>query len=279
MTNPALVSLSCVPAPVVPQAVNDVLVLKKPDDSAGVTVEVARWPFMVVNQKTTLHVCGQQADGSPLMLRVADAEPVTQQEFQEGWRRNIAWASLQNLKDGSHLAFVFQAALDGGSCAGPVLFPTLCLEVQAPFDDTTTFSATDGTNNWNGWMRGDAATDPRDLTITKDGDIYVLFDNTYTNNSAGTVLKKTFQGLEVGRSYEFGVTVRRWNNSYSVPVLSLNSGAQVIAPATEISSMAWAPLKGTFTASASQMELQIVNHVATGNGNDYAFREIWVRSI
>ncbi|CAH0249602.1 MULTISPECIES: sugar-binding protein [unclassified Pseudomonas] len=279
MTNPALVSLSCVPAPVVPQAVNDVLVLKKPDDSAGVTVEVARWPFMVVNQKTTLHVCGQQADGSPVMLRVADAEPVTQQEFQEGWRRNIAWASLQNLKDGSHLAFVFQAALDGGSCAGPVLFPTLCLEVQAPFDDTTTFSEKDGTNDWNGWMRGEAAADPRDLTITRDGNIYVLFDNTYTNNSAGTVLKKTFQGLEVGRSYEFGLTVRRWNDKYSVPVLSLTSGAQVIAPATEISSMAWAPLKGTFTASASQMELQIVNHVATGNGNDYAFREIWVRSI
>ncbi|MGY3305562.1 hypothetical protein ACVK1X_004886 [Pseudomonas sp. PvR086] len=279
MTNPALVSLSCVPAPVVPQAVNDVLVLKKPDDSAGVTVEVARWPFMVVNQKTTLHVCGQQADGSPVMLRVADAEPVTQQEFQEGWRRNIAWASLQNLKDGSHLAFVFQAALDGGSCAGPVLFPTLCLEVQAPFDDTTTFSEKDGTNDWNGWMRGEAAADPRDLTITRDGNIYVLFDNTYTNNSAGTVLKKTFQGLEVGRSYEFGLTVRRWNDKYSVPVLSLTSGAQVIAPATEIPSMAWAPLKGTFTASASQMELQIVNHVATGNGNDYAFREIWVRSI
>jgi hypothetical protein len=279
MTNPALVSLSCVPAPVVPQAVNDVLVLKKPDDSAGVTVEVARWPFMVVNQKTTLHVCGQQADGSPVMLRVADAEPVTLQEFQEGWRRNIAWASLQNLKDGSHLAFVFQAALDGGSCAGPVLFPTLCLEVQAPFDDTTTFSEKDGTNDWNGWMRGEAAADPRDLTITRDGNIYVLFDNTYTNNSAGTVLKKTFQGLEVGRSYEFGLTVRRWNDKYSVPVLSLTSGAQVIAPATEISSMAWAPLKGTFTASASQMELQIVNHVATGNGNDYAFREIWVRSI
>lgn len=279
MTTPSLVSLSCVPAPVVPQAVNDVLILKKPDDSAGVTVEVARWPFMVVNQKTTLHVCGQQADGSPVMLRVADAEPVTQQEFQEGWRRNIAWASLQNLKDGSHLAFVFQAALDGGSCAGPVLFPTLCLEVQAPFDDTTTFSEKDGTNDWNGWMRGEAAADPRDLTITRDGNIYVLFDNTYTNNSAGTVLKKTFQGLEVGRSYEFGLTVRRWNDKYSVPVLSLNSGAQVIAPATEISSMAWAPLKGTFTASASQMELQIVNHVATGNGNDYAFREIWVRSI
>jgi hypothetical protein len=263
----------------VPQAVNDVLILKKPDDSAGVTVEVARWPFMVVNQKATLHVCGQQADGSPVMLRVADAEPVTQQEFQEGWRRNIAWASLQNLKDGSHLAIVFQVALDGGSCACPVLFPTSCLEVRVPFDNTTTFSATDGTNNWNGWMRGDAATDPRDLTITKDGDIYVLFDNTYTNNSAGTVLKKTFQGLEVGRSYEFGLTVRRWNNSYSVPVLSLNSGALVIAPATEIPSMAWVPLKGTFTANASQMELQIVNHVSTGTGNDYAFREIWVRSI
>jgi hypothetical protein len=279
MTNPSLVSLSCVPSPVVAQAVDNVLILKKPDDSAGVTVEVARWPFMVVNQKATLHVCGQQADGSPVMLRVADAEPVTQQEFQEGWRRNIAWAYLQNLKDHSHLSFVFQAELDGGNCACPALFPPLCLEVRAPFDDTTTFSATDGTNNWNGWMRGEAATDPRDLTITNDGGVYVLFDNTYTNNSAGTVLKKTFQKLEVGRSYEFGLTVRRWNDKYSVPVLSLNSGSQIIAPATEISSMAWAPLKGTFTASASQMELQIVNHVATGNGNDYAFREIWVRSI
>ncbi|TFB42302.1 carbohydrate binding domain-containing protein [Pseudomonas sp. F01002] len=279
MSNPSLVSLSCVPSPVVAQAVDNVLILKKTDDPTGITVEVARWPFMVVNQKATLHVCGQQADGSPVMLRVADAEPVTQQEFVEGWRRNIAWASLQNLKDGSPLVFVFQAALDGRNCACSVLFPTLCLEVQAPFEDTTTFSADDGTDDWNGWMRGDAATDRRDLTITKDGDIYVLFNYTSTNNSAGTVLKKTFQGLKEGRSYEFGLTVRRWNTSAAVPVLSLDSGSQVIAPATEIPTMAWVQLKGTFTASSSQTELQIVNHVPTGGGNDFAFREVWVRSI
>lgn len=279
MAEPSLVSLCCVPSPVVAQAVDNVLTLKKPEDPTGVTVEVARWPFMVVDQKATLHVCGQQADGSPVMLRVADAEPVTEQEFEEGWCRNIPWSFLQNLKDRSHLSFLFQAALDGGCCTAPLLFPPLSLEVRVPFEDRTTFSATDGTDNWNGWMRGEAGSDLRDLTIDQDGDIYVLHNHTNTNNSAGPVLEKTFLELVAGRSYEFGMTVRRWNNSYSVPTLSLNGGLQVIAPITEFPTTDWASLAGTFTACASQVQLQIVSHVASGGGNDYAFREIWVKSV
>lgn len=279
MDNPLLVSLCCVPSPVVEQAVDNVLMLKKPDDPTGVTVEVAHWPFMAVGLEATLNVCGQLADGSPVMLRVADAEPVTEQEFEEGWSRNIAWSALQNLKDRSHLVFVFQAALDGSCCGGPVLFPPLSLEVRGPFDDTTTFSEADGTDNWNGWMRGPAGSHARDLVIDRDGDIYVLHNHTATNNSAGIVLEKTFDGLQAGRTYEFGMTVRRWNTTYSTPKLSLQSGSQVIAPEKVFSTTAWTSHTGTFTAGTSQVELQIKSHVATGDGNDYAFREIWVRSI
>ena len=279
MSNPLLVSLCCVPSPVVEQAVDNVLTLKKPDDPTAVTVEVTHWPFMVVGQKTTLNVCGQQVDGSPVMLRVADAEPVTEQEFEEGWCRNIPWSALQNLKDRSHLAFVFQAVLDGSCCAGSVLFPPLSLEVREPFDDTTTFSETDGTDNWNGWMRGAAGSDASDLIIERDGDIYVLHNHTATNNSAGIVLEKSFHGLQAGRTYEFGMTVRRWNNTYVTPKLSLQSGSQVIAPEKVFSMTDWTPHSGTFIAGTSQVELQIKSHEASGSGNDYAFREIWVRSI
>jgi hypothetical protein len=276
MTNRQLNALPRLPGPVVAQAVDNVLTLQKPDGASGITVKVERWRSMAEGKPTTLHVSGKNLDGTTMMLRVVDAEPVTQAETVAGWSRSINWELLQGLQHGSHLTFVFQAVIDEGECACPTLFPALSLEVQEPYEDRTTFSAQDGADNWNGWMKGEAAADPRDLTVKKDGDGYSLFHHTFTEHSNGVVLNKSFANLEVGRTYSFGLSVRRWIGLHEIPVLSLNSDTQVIVPATQIT--APTVLEGTFTACSSQMELQIVNHVATGIGNDYIISEILVKS-
>ncbi|VVO36240.1 sugar-binding protein [Pseudomonas fluorescens] len=276
MSNRQLNALPRLPRPEVVQAVDNVLTLQKPDGASGITVEVARWRAIEEGQPTTLHVSGKNLDGSTLMLRVVDAEPVTQAETVAGWSRSINWELLQGLEHGSHLTFVFQAVIEESECACPTLFPALSLEVQEPYEDRTTFSAQDGADNWNGWMKGEAAADPRDLTVKKDGDGYSLFHYSVTEHSNGVVLNKSFANLEVGRTYSFGLSVRRWMGVHAVPVLSLNCATQVIVPETRITSSV--RLEGTFTACSSQMELQIISHVATGIGNDYIISEILVKS-
>jgi hypothetical protein len=214
-----------------------------------------------------------------MMLRVVDGEPVTQAEAEAGWCRSIGWEQLQGLEPGGHLTFVFQAALEGSEYGCPALFPPLSLEIQEPYEDRTTFSAEDGRDNWNGWRRGEAGSDPRDLYVKENGATYELFNNTYTDCSAGVLLKKNFQDLEVGRTYSFGLNVRRWIGLNEAPILSLNTAMQVVAPPKQLTSI-YSPvvLQGTFTACSSQMELQIVSYVASGKGNDFIIREIWVKS-
>lgn len=278
MSNPSPISLRCVPAPFVEQASCNVLTLNKPDGSNGATVEVPGWPFMAVEQATTMHVCGQAKDGSPIMLRIANSEPLTQQEFEEGWRRTIAWDDLQDLQHNSQLVFIFQVALNNSGCDCPLLFPPISLKVRVPFEDLTTFSEAEEAP-WNGWKKGPAAVDPRDLVVGKDGDIYVLYNRTYTDASAGIILAKNFANLEAGTRYEFGLQVRRTNTSSSVPSLSLAAGAQNVTEAKDFPATTWESLEGTFTADSSQCTLAIISHTASGGGNDYAISRIWVKSV
>lgn len=266
------------PTPLVKQAVGKFLTVPTPDGESGITVDVARWRTIEVGQPTTLHICGYNRDGSTMMQLIVDKEPVTQDEYVKGWSRDISWEHFQGLLDRSHLMFVFQVPLENGECGCPDLFPPLSLEIVLRYEDVTTFSAKDGTDNWNGWMRGEAAADPRDLTVRQDGNGYALFSNTFTSRSSGVLLSKSFQDLEVGRVYTFGIDVRRWINRYAVPVLSLESSAGVIVPPTEITS-AVNRLEGSFTADSSQMDLEIVSHIATGMGNDYIISKIWLTSL
>ncbi|WP_207285769.1 sugar-binding protein [Pseudomonas sp. FW300-N2A2] len=266
------------PTPLVKQAVGKFLTVPTPDGESGITVDVARWRTIEVGQPTTLHICGYNRDGSTMMQLIVDKEPVTQDEYVKGWSRDISWEHFQGLLDRSHLMFVFQVPLENGECGCPDLFPPLSLEIVLRYEDVTTFSAKDGTDNWNGWMRGEAAADPRDLTVRQDGNGYALFSNTFTSRSSGVLLSKSFQDLEVGRVYTFGIDVRRWINLYAVPVLSLESSAGVIVPPTEITS-AVNRLEGSFTADSSQMDLEIVSHIATGMGNDYIISKIWLTSL
>jgi hypothetical protein len=282
MSNNESNTLPRLPTPFVVQAVGKCLTVPTSDEESRCTVSVAPWWSIEVGQPTTLHVCGYNRDGSTMMQLIVDKEPVTEDEYVKGWSRDISWEHFQGLLDRSHLTFVFQAQLEDGECSCPDLFPPLSLEVLLRYEDVTTFSATDGTDNWNGWMRGEAAADLRDLIVGPDGDgvgvRYGLFNHTSTNRSAGVLLSKSFHGLEKGQMYTFGVDVRRWIHKYAIPVLSLESNTGVIVPPTEVTS-AVNRLEGSFTADSPQMVLKIVSHTERGVGNDYIISKIWLKSL
>jgi hypothetical protein len=278
MPAPFPVSLRCVPTLVVEQAVDNTVTLNSPEDSTGLKVKLSQWPFMSEEQPTTLDVCGQNTDGTALMLRVADAEPVTRQEYEEGWHRTIEWSYLQNLKHNSHLVFVFQVALNTAGCDCPLLFPPLSLQVEVPYLDQTTFSEGE-IAPWNGWNIGAAAQDPRDLVVGKDGTETVLFNRTYTNSSAGPILEKVFMNLESGRRYKFGLWVRRTNTSSTVPSLSLIVDTITVAGSLDVPTTTWTLLEGIFTAGPLPAALSVNSNAASGSGNDYAIRYMWVKSV
>lgn len=280
MSEPTYINVFRVPAPVVDQAVDNILTVN-PDNPSNVDVRLSSWPFMSAGQRVSLHVCGQSIKDEAFLLSVADREPLTRGELEETtWVRSIPGSFLAGLRDRSHLVFVFRMALDGGCCAEPVLFPTLSLEVRVPvqYKDLTVFAEGE-TAPWNGWNKGPAGQAARDWIVAVDGEEYVLRNATTTNLSAGTVLVKGFADFEAGRQYEFGLRVHRTNTSYTAPKLSLVAGEDVVVEPTEFPRMEWVTLAGTFTAHTPDLPLSIVSHVATGSGNDYAISRIWVKSI
>ncbi len=269
MPAPFPVALRCVPTLVVKQAVDSIVTLNRPDHSTGLKVEVSEWPFMSTKQLTTLHVCGQNTDGTALMLRVADAEPVTRQEYEEGWHRTIEWSYLQNLKHNSHLMFIFQAALNSSGCDCPLLFPPLSLQIREPIDDETTFENGD----WNHW---EVASDmrPGDV-ILRNG---ILISDS-ANKPAGVLLVKVFTNLAVGRTYDFRVSVRRRNNVEPVPVLSLDTGSESVTEPTPVDQRSWQILFGTFVATEQNTTLRVKTYASGNDGNDFEIDSIHVREL
>ncbi|RON50811.1 sugar-binding protein [Pseudomonas frederiksbergensis] len=277
MSQPVFVNLACVPSPEVTQAPDNPISVRRVDvGQSEITVHVRPWPFMAPSNTVTLHVCGQRNDGSPFMLRVAYAERVTDADLDEGWQCSISWNGIEDLLHGSSLVFVFQVAFD--DCCGccPLLLPPVSLQVNVPWRDLTTF--TDG--DYNGWQAGPAAADPQDLSIIKlpDGN-EVLFNNTYTSNSNGVVLFKTYSELRVGEVYEFSMRTRRSTVVGTRPILALRAGDTVVAGPEEIPGADWMILRGSFTASAATMTFNIVSEVATGSGNDYYVDDILLRTL
>lgn len=269
MPAPYPVSMHCVPTPVAEQAVGDVLTLNRPEESTGVKVEVSRWPFMTENQLATLHACGQNTDGTALMLRVADAEPVTRQEYEEGWHRTIEWSYLQNLKHNSHLVFVFQVALNGAGCDCPLLFPPLSLQIREPIDDMTTFENGD----WNNWEVGSDMR-PGDV-ILRNG---ILISDT-ASKPAGELLVKKLTGLAVGHRYDLSLSVRRRNSIAPVPILSLEAGSNSVTEQTPFALTSWQILSGTFVATEQDTTLRVKSYASGYDGNDFEIDNIRVREL
>jgi hypothetical protein len=142
------------------------------------------------------------------------------------------------------------------------------------FQDFTDFN--DGTRN--GWTDGPAA-DPRDWTIVNGpSGSKVLFNHTFTNNSAGVVLKKNVTGLKAGRAYKFALQGMRRSGGTYAPRLSLATSQGAVAGAVTLSG-SWVTLTGTFIAQAAALECQLVSHEANGLGNDYYIDNIRISAV
>jgi hypothetical protein len=102
---------------------------------------------------------------------------------------------------------------------------------------------------------------------------------TYTNQSVGVFLYRDYENLEVGRSYEFSIAIKRVGAVYEVPKVSLLVEDQTLVGPIEILDQDWFTLKGLFVANKPTMKLQLYNHVATGMGNDYAIDDVRVKEL
>ncbi|MGY2221907.1 hypothetical protein ACW9IK_04375 [Pseudomonas gingeri] len=262
------------PTPVVPQATRGILDVRTFIGDATITVEP--WWFIQPGQKVWLTGLGVGKKGNPVIFRILQGEPVTAGQVGSGLRSPVSRAQLEQLENVSPLSFTCKVTADGSANESEaVRFPVLELTVRLPFDDLTPFDNGD----WNSWLKGPAAADPRDLVIKHEDGNWFLYNWTYTNQSNGVFLYRDYRGLEPGMKYEFSIAIRRVNDVPSAPIVSLwVEGKSLVGPVT-ISHQNWQTLKGVFTATASTMRLQLYNHVATGLGNDYAVDNVRVREL
>ncbi|WP_421524349.1 hypothetical protein [Pseudomonas yamanorum] len=143
--------------------------------------------------------------------------------------------------------------------------------------DLTTFTG----SNLNGWARGPALSDIRDVAFRIYGTNTVLFNDTFpSGNKAGVILSKRFNNLIVGRQYEFSLTARRVNALDFSPVLSLSTEQGALTSPVTLSTFgAWVPLRGVFTANSSSVALFIHSHQSSSDGNDYEIDDILFQSL
>ncbi|UVH51962.1 hypothetical protein NVB75_03650 [Pseudomonas sp. CBS] len=143
--------------------------------------------------------------------------------------------------------------------------------------DLTNFTG----SNLNGWVRGPALSDNRDIAFRTYSGNTVFHNYTYPpGNKAGVILSKRFNNLGPGRRYEFSLRARRFENWHFAPRLSLSTSESVITPVETLSTpYAWVEISGEFTANNSSITLNINSHYPTHEGNDYEIDDILFRSL
>ena len=244
---------------------------------AHITVE--KWWFILLGQVGWLKCTGTaDANGSPYTINVAIAAPITSSDLSGGLEKLLPRAELEKLRNLTPLVVEYMATPDvGGVQSNAITFPVLNLKFTKPFRDLSDFTAN---GDLNGWQRGPAAADPRDLVHHREEDGNgCLFNYTYSETSNGVLLSKAIHGFEVGRKYSFSIAVKRFNLAGAAPRFSLNVNSVPVTAQTDFPNMVWAALTGTFTATSASMSLNIYSHVYTGIGNDYLLDKIYVREV
>lgn len=227
------------------------------------------WPLIFVDQKIkiTLHCLGV------LPLTVLDNHTLTAAQVKSGLANiPVLRTWLQALPNNSAVEVNCEVAFDGKpDNPRKVKFPTTSYAVitlQTLVNDTTTLQ----NFSFNGWQPGTAVADYRDLSFSAAG----LLNYTYSSQSAGPVLRKSFYNMRVGARYFFGIHIRREDGRYSLPLISLYTNQGIHVPATYIGSMAYIQLGGYFIANTSTMEFMIYSNNSDGNGNDYRMANLVV---
>jgi hypothetical protein len=178
----------------------------------------------------------------------------------------VSNAQIMSLADSS-----FRVSFERQTSAGVFLarsgsYPVRVVGAQPLVRDFTAFND----YSFNGWVPGPNV-DSRDLRYIVQEGVLGLFNNTFTNNSAGTVLKKTFTNLQIGARYAFSAQVGRWIGQHDFPIVSLTTSQGPITPPVTITTMfpGFVTLRGEFTANTRAVDCMFVSNLASGVGNDY----------
>lgn len=264
------------PTPVVRQATppatqDGILDLRTFTGDADIDVE--KWWFILLKQIGWMRGGGVLQNGNPYSFDVYLTKPVT--DVDEGMMDIVLRSHLAVLKSGSHLTFIFNATPDGSTNeSNAITFPSLRLIFLAGYYDFTTF---DGGNR-NGWLDGAASQGENRYTTVFSKSCIV--NGTASSGTAGIILYKDVTGLEVGRSYRFSMLGCTYNGAAPLPQLSLRTNAGAVTAVTTFTAMAWRKIEGTFVASSSSMQLQVVSHLASGaSGNDFAMTDLLVEDL
>ncbi|AIB37730.1 MULTISPECIES: hypothetical protein [Pseudomonas] len=245
-------------------------------------ITVPKWWFMRVGHRGWLQCTGIQEDGTELVIKVMHAEIITAGDLTNGLSRELSRLELTNYVSNVELTFEFKVTVDGSTdVTKAIVFPLLKLIFRKRLIDETNFDPDE--KGWNGWERGRGAADPRDLALAFGShgfwNGYWLRDWSYTDTKDPATdsekLFKTFNNLEVGRSYQFLAWVCNDGSSGVSPLMALTVNradlTEVIAPGLD-----WELLGGTFKATSNTARLSVDNRrMGFQNGND--FRVTWLR--
>jgi hypothetical protein len=125
----------------------------------------------------------------------------------------------------------------------------------------------------NGWEAGPASAQGDWSIASRAQGEYSLNNFTYSERSAGVVLKKRFNNMKSGQRYRFQLYAQRDDHGQAVPQISIGTNLGELSAAVTLNNT-WQLLSGTVLATSQQLEFQIISHVATGHGNDY-----WIDNI
>jgi hypothetical protein len=248
----------------------------------NVNATLVPYPFIAAGQRVWCRVDGTAEDDQPLSRWLMVAYEVLPYEVLNGFKFQISRYFLNQLKNWSSIDIHFFLKYDKDTSLD--VEPVQAFRVTTKgIRQTPGYAFYDGTGfefeNMNGWEKGPAVNDPRDLIIRRDGDDWYAHFYTYTAYSAGVLLEKSFDRLELGREYSFSVFVQRANSAYEVPELSLSIDGGESTPVTQFPSRESVKLELVFIAKSAVMTLKINSHVATNWGNDFNLRQIVVTSI
>ncbi|QJI44465.1 hypothetical protein HKK52_27085 [Pseudomonas sp. ADAK2] len=109
---------------------------------------------------------------------------------------------------------------------------------------------------------------------------YHLHNYTYTNNSSGVVLQRTFNNLTPGATYLLSSGVFRSNTPYVHPQLQLGNSAGDRSPNYYLSVIhQLISMQLTFIATSPVMTMYYINNEASGTGNDWYTTHIQVQRM
>jgi hypothetical protein len=264
------------PTPVVPQAAPPATqdgVLNLGTFAGDADIDVEKWWFILLQQKGRMRAEGTRQNGSHYMFDVYLKKPVT--DTNSGLSDIVKRSDLAVLKDNTSLTFTFFARTNPRSDQGiEVMFPSLRLIFRSAFRDFTSFAG----GNRNGWLDGEASQGENKYAVYFGKPS--IANGTVASGTAGVILYKNLSGLEVGRIYRCSMLGCTYNGASPYPQLSLQTNAGAVSPVTTFTAMAWTLIEGTFVASSSSMQLQVVSHLSSGaSGNDFAMTDLLVEDL